>query len=389
LTKMINPQGATMIGGAFDPPDKEQFDQMGELLHLLRSYRDWTGDDSLVREHREVLLAMIERPLQPQFRDATGMFHNRREFWERTFQDAYELAYQMYVVIGLREAAELAPSLGAEDRAARWRSEADRVLDAVLHHPTRSLVDDGRLIKRRNVTGDMADHGVSFPWSLPDTPMRTEAHHRLLPDATMALPIAFRLVDPGSALARRTLDQLDELWNMRWSDGGYDRYHTSSQADQPGPWPFATTFILRAQHEAGMFDRSRRSLEWLNTCPGGHGGAWFEEIPSTRSQAGRAGLVPWTSGEVALFVVRHYLGVDFDGGQVVLRPRLYPGSPPVFADLRFRKGRLRLDMSGNGPVINARLNGRRLEPRDDGSIWLPKGFQAGTVDITRAPGPKG
>ena len=43
---------------------------------------------------------MVERPLQPQFRDATGMVHNRREFWERTFDDAYELAYETYVVLG-------------------------------------------------------------------------------------------------------------------------------------------------------------------------------------------------------------------------------------------------------------------------------------------------
>ena len=108
LTKMITPEGATMIAGSFDSPDREQFDQMGELLHCLRDYCDWTGDDSLVREHRQLLLALIERP-QPRFRDDTGMVHNRREFWERTFEDAYELAYQTYVYLGLREAIIWAP----------------------------------------------------------------------------------------------------------------------------------------------------------------------------------------------------------------------------------------------------------------------------------------
>ena len=54
------------------------------------------------------------------------MVHNRREFWERTFTDAYELAYQTYLILGLRDAAELASALGAEDRAARWGAEADR-----------------------------------------------------------------------------------------------------------------------------------------------------------------------------------------------------------------------------------------------------------------------
>ncbi|MBI4658820.1 MAG: hypothetical protein HY735_08255 [Verrucomicrobia bacterium] len=382
LTKMINREGATMIANAFEKPDLEQFDQMGELLHVLRAWRDWTGDDSLIREHRELLLALIERPLRPEFRDETGMVHNRREFWERTFTDAYELAYQTYVILGLREAAELAPSLGAVDRAERWRAEADKMLRAVLSHPTRSLTDQGRLIKRRKVTGQIADQPDGFKGFQPDVPLNTEQHHLLLPDASMALPIALGVVDPRSELARRTLDDLEQLWNTRWSDGGYDRYHTSTQPDQPGPWPFATTFILRAQHDAGLYDRSRRSLEWLDTCQGGRAGFWLEEIPSVRSLSKSCGLVCWTSGEIALFVVRHYLGVRFgERGQVRIRPALYPGSPPVKADLRFRQSRLRLEIDGSGPVKVALLNGQAAELSRAGEVCLPLDFAGGTVVI--------
>jgi glycogen debranching enzyme len=168
LSKMISRDGVTMIAESFETPDREQFDQGGELLHLLRCYRDWTGDDSLIRQHRDLLIKVVERPLQPQFRDDTGMVHNRREFWERAFDDAYELAYQTYVILALREAAELAPSLGADDRAARWRAEADRIQQAMLSHPDRALVRDGRLIKRRNVTGAVADDTGGFPGFAPD-----------------------------------------------------------------------------------------------------------------------------------------------------------------------------------------------------------------------------
>jgi len=381
LTKMISPDGETMIAEVFDSPDREQFDQAGELFHLLRCYRDWTGDDSLIRQHRELLLKVVERPLQPQFRDATGMVHNRREFWERTLDDGYELAYQTYVILALREAAELAPALGAEDRAAQWRTEAERIQQAMLSHPSRALVRNGRLIKRRNVTGTVADDTAGFPGFLPDVPEKTEHAHRLMPDASMALPIALGVVPARSDLVRRTLDDLEGLWNTRWSDGGYDRYHTSGQPDQPGPWPFATTFILRANHDAGNFDRSRRALEWLNTCPGGRAGAWFEEIPSTRAQSPTCGLIPWTSGEVALFVVRHYLGVSFEHGALAIRPALYPGSPPVQADLRYRQGRLRLEINGSGPVKSARVNGKRVRPGKDGVLRLPPDFASGTVVI--------
>lgn len=371
LTKMVTAEGITMIANAFDKPDLEQFDQMGELLHLLKAYRDWTGDDSLVRDHRDLLIALIERPLRPEFRDETGMVHNRREFWERSFSDAYELAYQTYVILGLRDAADLAASLGATDRAPRWRAEADRILDAVLHHPTRALVDHGHLIKRRNVTGTIADDPGDFRGFRADVPLNTERAHRLMPDASMALPLALGVVDASSGLGRQTLDRLELLWNTRWADGGYDRYHTSSQPDQPGPWPFATTFILRAQHEAGMWDRSRRSLQWLNTAAGGETGAWFEEISSVRSQMKTCGLVPWTSGEVALFVVRHYLGVRFEGDKLMVRPRLYPGSPPVSADLRFREGRLRLEIESDGRLARVEDRGQVRPVSAAGEVALP------------------
>ena len=379
LEHMVNAEGNAMIAGGFDDPDREQFDQMGELLHALKAYRDWTGDESLLREHRGKLVALIERPLRPEFRDPmTGMVHNRREFWERTLEDAFELAYQTYVVLGLRDAAALAEPLGASDRAERWRIEADRIETAMLRHPTRALVEAGRLIKRRSVTGERV-RTIRFPAYAPDVPLKTEQMNLAEPDATMALPVAFRLVDPQSALARNTLDELEKLWDARWFGGGYERYHSSGQCDQPGPWTFATCFILRAQHEAGQFDRSRRTLEWLHTVQGGRTGAWFEEIPLVRSQAPTAGIIPWTSGEICLFVVRHLLGARFEDQRLVLQPALYPGSPPVKADLRYRQGRLRLELDGSGPIREARVHGAKLEPDAAGAIRLPADFQTGTL----------
>jgi hypothetical protein len=381
LTDLVSDQGAAAIAGQYEKPDQEELDQMGELLHVLKSYRDWTGDESLVRDHRAKLLALIERPLQPIFRDETGMVHNRREFWERSFDDAYELIYQAYLVRGLRDAVELAPLLGAEDRVDRWTKEANHTLQAFLSHRTRALVADGHLIKRRNVTGEIAD---LFPTGLgesPDVPFRSERNNRLNPDASVALPIALGLVDPRSPLARKTLEDLEQLWSQRWLGGGYERYNSSSEEDTPDPWPFASCFILRALHDAGLYERSRRVLEWLDSVQGGRTGFWFEEIPVLRSNTKFCGIIPWTSGEIALFVVRHILGIRFEGARVVIRPALYPQGPPVSADLRFRKGRLRLKIEGSGKIKRADLDGKKLHPCPDGSIILPEDFTSGTVRI--------
>jgi hypothetical protein len=384
LTIMIDKEGRTMVASAFDKPDMEELDQMGVLLHALKAYGDWTGDDSLLREHRAALLSMIERPLQPQFRDGTGMVHDRREYWERNFADGYELAYQTYVALGLRDAAEMAPALGAEPQAGQWKQEADRILHAMLLDPACSLVVDGHLTKRRKVAGEVADALPSWSHFEPDIPSLTETYHRLNPDTASALPIALGLIAPRSSIALKTLDDLELLWNARWSDGGYGRYNASVEPGTPGAWPLATCFVLRAQHDAGLYERSRRSLEWLNTVQGGGTGAWFEEIPSLRSHDGA--LIPWVSGEITLFVIYHWLGVRFEGGRVILRPNLYPGSPSVTANLRFRKGRLHLQIDGSGPVKTARVNGTIVKPNADGSVTLPADFTQGTVILHTAGG---
>ena len=71
----------------------------------------------------------------------------------------------------------------------------------MLSHPTRALVLDGHLIKRRNVTGEVADLLPFWQGFQPDVPLRTENNHRLYPDTTMALPIALGLVGPRTPLA--------------------------------------------------------------------------------------------------------------------------------------------------------------------------------------------
>ncbi len=368
LSDLVSDEGTTVVAGGFDEPDREEFDQMGVLMNCMKLYVDWTGDKSLVTLYQKKILKLIERPLNPAFRDSTGMVHNRREFWERTFNDAYELAYQTYMIQGLRDAADLSGILGVPEKAAYWRKTADQFLKATLTHPSLSLVHDGALIKRRNINGEIADLTAGRETSYKnDAPVPTEYYHRLNPDATYALPVLLGIIDPRSSLAIKSLDKLESIWNARWNVGGYERYHSSSQLDQPGPWTFGTAFIARAQHDAGLLDRSRRSLQWLHDIQGGNAGAWFEEIPLNRSQIAWCGIVPWTSAEVTSFVVRHWLGVRVSGEFLIIRPNIYPNTKSVAADLRFRSARLKIEINPdslkqgitvNGKLIKADLGGK-------------------------------
>jgi hypothetical protein len=380
LENMIKDNGTTMISGGFDNPDREQFDQMGEFMHALKCYVDWTGDYSLLTEYTGKIVNMVERPLRPEFRDSTGMVHNRREFWERTFDDAYELAYQSWIIEGLRDAADLSEYINSEAKASYWRMEADKTLQAMLTHPTMKLVNNNHLIKRRNTAGDIVDKVKFYGW-VEGAPSGVEQMSRLMPDASMTLPITLNLIDPKSSLSRNTLTELEKLWNQRWSFGGYDRYNTSSQGDQPGPWTFATTFMLRAQHEAGQCEMSRRSLEWLYNNAGGRTGAWFEEIPIISAQAATAGLLPWTSAEVSYFMIYHMMGIKFRGTQMVIKPALYANTAPLKANLRFRTGRFTIEMKGSGTVLYAIVNEKKLRPNKNGEIEVPDDFTSGSIQL--------
>ncbi len=373
LSDLVSEEGTTAIAGGFDAPDREQFDQMGVLMNALKLYYDWTGDQSLITTYRKRILALIERPMNPVFRDSTGMVHNRREFWERTFSDGYEMVYQVYMIQGLRCASDLAGVLGVPERGSEWKKQADIILQAMLHHPTRALVDQGALIKRRNVNGEIADLSEGRrKTGKNDAPVPTEYYHRLNPDATYAIPVLLGIIDPLSDLARLSLDKLELIWNSRWNMGGYERYHSSSQEDQPGPWTFGTAFIARAQHDAGFKDRSRRSLEWLYTIQGGNSGAWFEEIPINRSQVRSCGIVPWTSAEVTSFVVRHWLGVKIIGDELIIKPNLYSNTQNVSTDLRFRQERLKIQIDCNGKKQVLKVNGKALIPNEEGEYKIRK-----------------
>jgi hypothetical protein len=364
---LLTAEGNSMTGGEFDNPDREELDQSGELLLALRWYTEFAGDDTLASTYRDKLTALVERPLNSKFR-------NRREFWEQTMNDAYELAYNTYVIVGLREAAALAPQLGAQERKDRWLKEAGAMEQAMM----KILVHDGALIKRRNVTGEMAEHLVQLRGA-PDTPCRSAEHNVIYPDATMALPIALGLVEPDSALAVNTLNEVEKLLNQRWWGGGYSRYDASSEINNPGPWGIAGALVLRGQHEGGMLERSRRTLEWFRNVQGGNGGLYYEQIPLLRSQQEWLGLVTWPTGELPYFIVRHYLGIRFEDGSVVIRPRLYPKSPPVQADLRFRQGRLRIAIDGASAIVSASLDGKPMVVGADGVVRLPRDFAGGSL----------
>jgi len=138
---------------------------------------------------------------------------------------------------------------------------------------------------------------------------------------------------------------------------------------------------MRAQHEAGLFDRSRNTLEWLYHKCGGKTGAYWEAIPLTRRQEYRTGFLPWTSGEIIYFVIHHMMGIKFEGNRMTIKPALYKNAADFKADLRYKNGRINFNIKGNASGNYALVNGIKILPEQLGVYKIPADFAGGEITI--------
>jgi GH15 family glucan-1,4-alpha-glucosidase len=328
-----------------------ELDQNGALLLAIKTYVAWTGDLSVLADHRPRIRVLAEFALRYVFRHSpSGLLHNRREYWERHaaygIEDGMELAHQLFASLGLSAAADLARHAGWMEEATKWDAEARRLKQAMLLDERYGMIHEERFIKRRKVGGDV-QWGVEPTSSAnlpPGTPLAGPGPHFLDPDTSSVLPIALQFVDPRGKLACNTLAAVEELWNQRWTGGGYGRYHASSEPDSVGPWPFASIFVARAYWEAGDDEKVWRILRWLGEA-GAKGGSWFE-FYGTRPvpPCPQIGIIPWTWAEIVVFFIHHVFGVRPGLGDLWLRPRLPSGVDQAEATVSLDKHRVHLDL---------------------------------------------
>ncbi|MBA3974742.1 MAG: hypothetical protein C0504_11070 [Candidatus Solibacter sp.] len=388
LTRLINEDGAALDSGSHRGSDIIELDQNGYALHAVWTHWAWTGDDGLIRKHWPKIRATADFPLNPIFRDArTGLVHNSREFWERHpfhgIRDGYESAYQVWNIAGWRKAAELARLMGEPECARRWTDAAALMERSFLGDPRFSFIENGRLIKRRLVSGEVQatldpPNREALP---PGMPLRVERVSYCDPDSSAVFPMLLGMVDPKGDVARRTLESMETLWNQRWQHGGYGRYHVTGEADSPGPWPFASLFIARAYLEAGDSEKVWRIIRWLNSVPGGNSGAWFEFYgPRPIPPLPPVAVMPWTWAEIVTLAVHHVLGVRPDGEGVTIRPRLLDGMDGAAARLTVNGHALRLNIRRGGGAGSARV-GRREVAFDGDALRIPRPVNNTEVEL--------
>lgn len=355
ITEFVTEEGDTVDSSEKRQPEEVELDQNGVLLYALKQYVLWTGDRKIANDNWDKIKIIAGFPLQKVFyHSSSGLLANTREYWERHrafgIRKGMEMAHQLFVSLGLSDAAALAQWIGRVKEGTFWETEAKRIKQACLSDERYGLVAEGKFIKRRSINGTVQDtiqplDGVRLPEGVP---LSEKGAHLLNPDTSTALPIALGFVPADSAIAKKTMMAIQTLWNQAWEGGGYGRYHISSEPDSPGPWPFPSLFVARAYAEMREGERVWEILNWLNTLPGALSGSWFEFYGERLAPPfPQVGVTPWTWAEMILLLVYHILGIRPGADFLRIQPKLLPGVNKIQASLPIRNSRLLLEIHRN------------------------------------------
>lgn len=345
LTKLSNDEGMVAEASRFRGGLDAELDSNGLVLRVLKIYVEWTSDVSFLKEHAVRITAIADNLLRPEFLDEeTGMLIAARDIWERSeamgIEKGYDVAHQTFGILGLEAASQISEYIGETEKNLVWKNAAKKMRDSLFDHPTHSMIDDGRIIKRRLLNGDVQQtlaikkKDDKYMSSLvPDEmPLGSKREHYLEPDITQCFPIVYGLIDPKSDIAIKTIAECEKLWSQAWDSGGYGRYDVSGEPDSPGPWALATIFMSSAQFEAGDTEKAMQSLDWLIDRAGASG-SWKEfygqrptpPLPPT-------GILVWAWAQYTTLFVKHILNVKLEGETLTSNARL----EGIRANIRFR-----------------------------------------------------
>ncbi len=390
LTRLVDEKGIAAHASRFHDALDTELNQQGALLGAAWTYWAWSGDLDLVREHWDVLRRVAEFPLGPRYLHPSGLVQAGIEFFERDaaagLRTGFDVAHQALVAWGLVKAAELAREVGDEASAVRWDAAGTRMADAMLHHPTLSLIDDGRLIKRRLPDGSRQRTLTPTATSdaLPEgSPLATEKAPLLDPDVSTLYPILLGQVAPDDPIARDTLDAVETLWNP--SGGGYLRYNPTSDPDAPGGWTFPTAIVGRVMAHAGRAEDVRRVLDWFLSIQGGRGGSFFEiytDAPRPVPPLPPMGIIVWGWAEIVSLFIDGLIGAfpRPDHDSLGFRPHLPAGSDHMQSTLSYRGRTFDVRLRRHAEEVGARFNGEALAVSESG-YTLPDAAPGGRVDI--------
>jgi hypothetical protein len=402
IRDLFSPDGLAYGEGQFYDPRRHEPDQNGELLYALWMYWVHSRDDSLIREHWDKLQQIAEFPLRPEFWDkSAGMILSERDIRERDkerhgLKPGFELAYQMWVSLGLHKAADMARHMGAIDLGAGWDAQAKQLWDTTLNHPRFKLVENGYLMKRRLPDGSFQRHALSRPYvhRIADDyvkmyPRNLERAGELEPDHSEIYPIALGMLDPESDLAQRTLLRMEQLWNQEWDFGGYPLHHAGSEPTKLGSHMLPFHLITQAALVGRQYDTVRRNLNYYLTTYEGRGYTWWEYRDADPELQIDHGMIPWfVFSEPMTFFIHDLVGYRPGPDALTISPHLLPEMENITTHLRFGSHWVDLRLYNHGRFINrVNVDGKTWKRFDPDHVFLDVPQSDLDVEIWLEPEP--
>lgn len=405
FTYLVDELGRCLAGqgGDFSGAKNDyQIDMNGMALYAIWNYWVYTGDFSLIEKYWKKICRIAEYPLKDIYQsEDTPMLHSIRDMWERGedygLGDGYEIIHQMWTYLGLNAASEMADSIGDKAKAKKWESLARKNWHAVLNDPKYRLIHDNHFIKRKFLDGRAQEIAI------PRRNYREFKQALLEPDSGEVLPIAFNLPGVSEKLAGATIEHVDKLWNQDglWRFGGHGRYNVSSDPNSnavggdlgspvplgvpaSGPWPLASVFVTRACLEAGDFSRARRTIDWVIKL-GEPTFTWFENIDYAAKGKEDStwycgGIVPWlVYGEVPILMVYNFFGFRPKKDTIEIEPHLFPEIKKVKANIRYKRGWIKLEIINGRKCSQVFVNGRRWGNYNEKGTVIPSLNEGGEV----------
>jgi hypothetical protein len=387
LDELTDSSGMAYGEGRFYDLHHAEPDQNGELLYALWMYWVHARDESLIRGRWDQICAIAEFPLRPElWVEEVSMIRSERDIRERDrerhgMQPGFELAYQMWVSLGLAVAAQMAEFMQDAQKVARWQEVADRIWQAALTHPRFRLIEDDYLMKRRLLDGSFQHFARSRPYIHRIFDDQTQMYPRgldrqgaLEPDHSEAYPIALGMLDPESELARRTLTRLESLWNQEWDFGGYPLHNVDSEPTKLGGHLLPIQLITQAALEARRFDIFRRNIRWLLNTKDGRGYTWWEYRDADPAMQIDHGIPPWFGfAEPLVMFIYHLLGYRPKPAEIVIQPHLPPELTSVKAHLKCGRHWIDLQIHNEGRYVTSALVG--------GEAWTRFTSEAVSLDL--------
>lgn len=225
-----------------------EYDSIGLFQIGVWEFYEYTGNKSFLR----AVLPCIERSINWEIREITnngGLIPNDLSVWEDNY--AYNFWTQAIDDLGLYDAAKIYSALGLND------DEILMVADELHGNITHDFYSRGFLSQALMET-TLFTSGGSVTEYVPNG----------IPDSSVILPIALGFINPGSSMARSTVNFIVSKLMIKGGLArfpGDDYHYTESLYDSSGPdppWIITTLFLALYYEDIGNYTGAYQLMLW-------------------------------------------------------------------------------------------------------------------------------